>query len=88
MTETVQKKRGRPAKAKTTTARNTKKAASTGGITTASTSGTVTLTGKMATRFNDAKLSLNESGRIPFQVTNAQFMEMLLNNYESTGTSL
>ncbi len=69
------RKVGRPPKAKAK-AKSVKKSADS-----------VTITGAVARRFNDAKLDLSESGRIPFEVSNPQFMEMLLNDYDKSSGS-
>jgi len=47
----------------------------------------VTFTSTTAARFNDARIDLNESGRIPFEVTNTQFMGLLLDTYEKSGSN-
>lgn len=48
----------------------------------------VTISGDAARRFNDARLALSESGRIPFEVTNGQFADLLLTTYDNSGSSL
>lgn len=74
------KRMGRPPKAKANVAAKV--------ITVKPTPKNVTFTSSTAARFNNARMDLNESGRIPFDVTNTQFMGMLLDMYENSSSSL
>lgn len=82
-TTTTSKRRGRPAKNQATKGKMAKKVATE----TTTRRKPVTFTGSTAERFIEAKTSLNESGRIPFEVSNSQFMSMLMDNYDRSSGS-